>query len=156
MQGLEGIRVLELGGGVAAGYTTKLLADLGAEVVKVEPSDGDPVRHRGPWRPGDEGNPTTGDHAMPTMGTFIQLLPKGFKTAPYRATDATVFCAAEGKGRTRIGTTVFEWQAKDIFVAPSWHWTEHEALDGEAVLFSFSDRPVQEKIGVWREARGNT
>jgi len=30
----------------------------------------------------------------------------------------------------------------------------HEA-DGECVLFSFSDRPVQERIGVWREDRGN-
>jgi gentisate 1,2-dioxygenase len=25
----------------------------------------------------------------------------------------------------------------------------------EAVLFSFSDRVVQEKLGLWREARGN-
>jgi gentisate 1,2-dioxygenase len=27
--------------------------------------------------------------------------------------------------------------------------------EAESVLFSFSDRPVQEKIGVWREDRGN-
>ena len=26
----------------------------------------------------------------------------------------------------------------------------------EAVLFSFSDRLVQEKLGLWREARGNS
>jgi len=25
----------------------------------------------------------------------------------------------------------------------------------EAVLFSYSDRPVQEKLGLWREQRGN-
>ena len=43
-------------------------------------------------------NPETGDFAMPTIGTFIQLLPKGFKTARYRSTDATVFAAIEGKG----------------------------------------------------------
>ncbi|MCC6434483.1 MAG: CoA transferase [Acidimicrobiales bacterium] len=66
MQGLEGIRVLELGGGVAAGYATKLLADLGAEVVKVEASGGDPVRRRGPWRPGLEDDPDTG-------GLFVYL-----------------------------------------------------------------------------------
>ena len=30
----------------------------------------------------------------------------------------------------------------------------HQAA-GEAVLFSFSDRVVQEKLGLWREARGN-
>jgi gentisate 1,2-dioxygenase len=100
-------------------------------------------------------NPTTGDHAMPTMGTFIQLLPKGFKTSRYRATDATVFVAVEGKGRTRIGEETFAWGPKDIFVAPSWKPIVHEAEDGDCVLFSFSDRPVQEKIGVWREDRGN-
>jgi gentisate 1,2-dioxygenase len=99
-------------------------------------------------------NPVTGDHAMPTMGTFIQLLPKGFKSARYRSTDATVFAAVEGRGRTRIGEEVFAWGPKDIFVVPSWKPLVHE-VDEEAVLFSFSDRPVQEKIGVWREDRGN-
>jgi gentisate 1,2-dioxygenase len=99
-------------------------------------------------------NPVTGDHAMPTMGTFIQLLPKGFKTARYRSTDATVFVAMEGSGRSRIGDEDFAWGPKDIFVVPSWKAVTHEA-DAESVLFSFSDRPVQEKIGVWREDRGN-
>jgi gentisate 1,2-dioxygenase len=99
-------------------------------------------------------NPVTGDHAMPTMGTFIQLLPKGFRTSHYRATDATVFVAVEGSGRTRVGDTTLTWGPKDIFVVPSWKPVVHET-DGESVLFSFSDRPVQEKIGVWREARGN-
>jgi gentisate 1,2-dioxygenase len=99
-------------------------------------------------------NPVTGDHAMPTMGTFIQLLPKGFTSARYRATDATVFAAIEGRGRTRIGEQVFAWGPKDIFVVPSWKPVVHEA-EAESVLFSFSDRPVQEKIGVWREDRGN-
>ena len=99
-------------------------------------------------------NPTTGDHDIPTLGTFIQLLPKGFKTARYRATDATVFVAMEGHGRTRIGEETIDWTPKDIFVAPSWKPVTHEAEE-ESVLFSFSDRPVQEKIGVWREDRGN-
>jgi gentisate 1,2-dioxygenase len=99
-------------------------------------------------------NPVTGDHAMPTMGTFIQLLPKGFKTARYRSTDATVFAAIEGKGRTRIGDETFEWGPRDIFVVPSWRWVTHEA-DADSVLFSFSDRPVQQKLDLFREDRGN-
>ena len=99
-------------------------------------------------------NPLTGDHAMPTMATFIQSLPKGFRTNRYRSTDAAVFVAMEGTGRTRVGDTTLEWGPKDIFVVPSWRPVVHEA-DGECVLFSFSDRALQEKIGIWREARGN-
>jgi gentisate 1,2-dioxygenase len=99
-------------------------------------------------------NPVTGGHAMPSIGTFIQLLPKGFKTARYRSTDATVYTVVEGHGRTRVGEEDFTWGPKDIFVVPSWKPVVHEAEE-ESVLFSFSDRPVQEKIGVWREDRGN-
>src|SRR5947208_592217 len=95
-----------------------------------------------------------GDFAMPTIGTFIQMLPKGFKTARYRSTDATVFAAIEGKGRTRIGDQTFEWGARDLFVVPSWQWVTHEA-DTDSVLFSFSDRPVQQKLDLFREDRGN-
>ena len=47
---LSGISVLELGSMVAAPYCAKLLADLGADVVKVEPPGlGDPARRRGPF-----------------------------------------------------------------------------------------------------------
>ncbi|MET0258050.1 MAG: CoA transferase, partial [Methylobacterium sp.] len=41
---LNGLRVLEIGHFVAAPFCTRLLADLGADVVKVEPLGGDPVR----------------------------------------------------------------------------------------------------------------
>jgi len=47
---LDGYRILEVGTGVGAAYATKLLADLGADVVKIEPpGSGDPVRRRGPF-----------------------------------------------------------------------------------------------------------
>lgn len=99
-------------------------------------------------------NPATGGPAIPTMGTFLQLLPKGFATRRYRSTDATVFCCLEGAGRTRIGDAEIDWGPRDVFVAPSWHPVSHAPAE-ESVLFSFSDRPVQEKLGLWREDRGN-
>ena len=99
-------------------------------------------------------NPQTGDYAMPTIGTFLQLLPKGMTTSRYRATDATVYTCVEGHGTTKVGDTVLEWGPRDVFVVPSWRWTTHSVSE-DAVLFSFSDRPIQEKIGLFREDRAN-
>src|SRR5215204_6138280 len=56
MGALEGLRVVQVGGGVAAGYCAKLLADLGADVVTVEPPGGDATRRAGPF-PGDVPHP---------------------------------------------------------------------------------------------------
>ena len=49
MQGLDGVKVIELGHMVSAAYATKLMADLGAEVIKVEEPGGDLARQRGPF-----------------------------------------------------------------------------------------------------------
>ena len=59
------LRVLELGRGVSAAYAAKLLGDHGADVVKVEPPQGDVARRRGPF-PGDVANPEA-------SGTFLAL-----------------------------------------------------------------------------------
>lgn len=99
-------------------------------------------------------NPVDGGYAMPTIATFMQLLPKGFTTTPYRATDGMVHAVVEGRGRTVVGNTVLDWGPRDVFVVPGWARHHHEAAD-DAVLFSFSDRPVQQKLGLWREQRGN-
>src|SRR3954469_22857915 len=44
-----GLRVVELAGDPAGEHVGKLLADLGADVVKVEPEDGSPTRRIGPF-----------------------------------------------------------------------------------------------------------
>jgi gentisate 1,2-dioxygenase len=97
-------------------------------------------------------HPRTGDWAMPTMGPAIQLVPKGFATAPYRGTDGTIFAVAEGHGTAKLGQTDFALSPRDVFVCPPWAWRSFKA-DGDLVLFQFSDRPVQEKLGLWREER---
>ena len=65
MRGLEGVRVLELGEMVSAAYASKLIGDLGAEVIKVEEPGGDPARQRGPF-PDDRVDPEK-------SGTFLAL-----------------------------------------------------------------------------------
>jgi gentisate 1,2-dioxygenase len=95
-------------------------------------------------------NPATGGPAMPTMGAYIQLLAKGFSGHPYRSTDGTVYSVIEGSGRAVIGGEAFEFTARDTFVVPSWQSCALSASE-ETVLFSYSDRPVQRALGLWRE-----
>jgi CoA:oxalate CoA-transferase len=62
---LEGLTVVELNTTQAAAYGSKLMADLGAEVIKVEPPHGDPARAFGPY-PHHEPHPEG-------SGTFLYL-----------------------------------------------------------------------------------
>ena len=61
---LDGIRVLDLGTEVSGPFCSKLLADYGAEVIKVEPpGEGDPARRMGPFV-GDDPHP---DKSIPFL-----------------------------------------------------------------------------------------
>ncbi|HLX05749.1 MAG TPA: CoA transferase, partial [Candidatus Binatus sp.] len=51
---LSDVRVVDLTHLIAGPYATKLLADMGADVVKVEPPRGDGGRRLGPHRVVDE------------------------------------------------------------------------------------------------------
>jgi gentisate 1,2-dioxygenase len=95
-------------------------------------------------------NPASGGYPLPTIGAFMQLLPKGFKGQASRQTDGAIYAVVEGQGRSVIAGTTYEWGPRDIFVVPSWAPVSHEATS-EAVLFSMSDRPAQQALGFWRE-----
>ncbi|MBN9472450.1 MAG: gentisate 1,2-dioxygenase [Bordetella sp. SCN 67-23] len=98
-------------------------------------------------------NPVTGGWPMPTMGTFLQYLPAGFDGAAYRSTDATVYAVREGSGTCRIDGRELRFGQRDVFVCPSWMpYTLH--ADADTVLFSFSDRPAQQSLDIWRELAG--
>jgi gentisate 1,2-dioxygenase len=97
-------------------------------------------------------HPQTGGWALPTMGPAVQLVPKGFTTQNYRSTDGAIFAVADGSGTARIGDTSYALSHNDVFVVPPWAWHTFEAKD-DLVLFTFTDRPVQEKLGLWREER---
>lgn len=98
-------------------------------------------------------NPATGGWAMPTIATCLQLLPAGFLGQPARSTDASVYSVVEGSGVAQIGDRRFAFEAKDLFVVPSWAELRLEAGATDCVLFSFSDRPVQQALGILRESR---
>jgi len=95
-------------------------------------------------------NPLTGGAPMPTMATYLQLLPKSFRGKGHRATDGAIYSVVEGQGTAEIDGQRFAFQPQDTFVVPSWATLRLEA-DEETVLFSFSDRPVQDAIGIHRE-----
>ena len=69
-----------------------------------------------------------------------------------RSTDGTVYVCLEGGGEVQVGDTTWRIQPNDVFVVPSWHTLQVRA-DQDTVLFSFSDRPVQQAMGLWREER---
>ena len=90
---LAGLRVVECGQGVSAAFATKLMADLGATVIKVEPPGGDVARRRGPF-PGHQPD-------LEHSGLFIYLnggklgVTLDLTDAPQRATFARLLADAD-------------------------------------------------------------
>ncbi len=95
-------------------------------------------------------DPTTGGPAIPTLSTFLQLLPQGFATAPYRTTASGIATVVRGRGCVTIGARTFEYEPKDLWAVPSWQPVSIAAAE-ETVLFCASDEAVHRKLGVWRE-----
>jgi gentisate 1,2-dioxygenase len=95
-------------------------------------------------------NPLDGGWAMPTIASWIALLPVGFETVPVRSTDGLIVAVAEGHGTAQIGETVLDFGPKDVFVLPNWQARRFRATE-DCVLFVCSDRAAQEKLGLWRE-----
>jgi len=102
-------------------------------------------------------NPLTGGAPMPTMATFMQLLPAGFSGKAWRQTDGAVYSVVEGEGQVTIGAPggagqVYSFGPRDHFVVPSWHTARFQSERG-CVLFSYSDRPVHQALGIHQEER---
>ncbi|KYO53348.1 gentisate 1,2-dioxygenase (plasmid) [Tistrella mobilis] len=96
-------------------------------------------------------NPATGGPVMPTIAAHVRLLPAGFETRPRRSSDGTVYVVVEGRGEARVGDEVFTLAERDLLVVPSWREVTIRA-DSRLVLFGYSDRAAQEKLGLYREA----
>lgn len=98
-------------------------------------------------------NPADGGPIMPTISAHVRHVPAGFTTSPRRSTDATIFVVVEGAGLAMVGEIEHRLTEGDIFVVPSWDALVVEA-SCDLVLFGYSDRAAQEKLGLYREKRG--
>jgi gentisate 1,2-dioxygenase len=98
-------------------------------------------------------NPTTGAAPLATMGAEAHWLRPGQVVSVGRSTASRVFHVIEGAGRSRIGDVELAWEPGDTFVAPPWHWIEHDnaAASEPACLFSFNDEPAVRALGLWQE-----
>jgi gentisate 1,2-dioxygenase len=97
-------------------------------------------------------NPATGASPMPTIGAFAQLLPEGFEGRSHRSTDGTIYVCLDGACEAILDDKTIELAPNDVLVVPSWHALRLRTTTG-AELFSFSDRPVHQALGFWREER---
>jgi gentisate 1,2-dioxygenase len=97
-------------------------------------------------------NPATAGPVMATMSAFGQVVPKGMTTNPVQQTDGAVYALCEGTGRVVIDDVELEIGPRDVFVVPSWAKLQITA-DDQLILFSFSDKAVQEKIALWRQKK---
>lgn len=90
---LDGIRVLEFCSRIGGAYCTKLMADMGAEVIKIEPpAKGDDARRRGPFQ-GNNPHPEKSGHFL-----FLNSSKLGITLDP----------------RNKAGSDIFKSLVKDI------------------------------------------
>jgi gentisate 1,2-dioxygenase len=98
-------------------------------------------------------NPVTGGSTFPTFSCWIQMLDAGKETQEHRHTSSQLYYVVEGSGVSEVAGEKLEWETGDFFVVPNWSWHRHRnsSASVHAVLFSTTDRPLQEAIGVYRE-----
>jgi gentisate 1,2-dioxygenase len=98
-------------------------------------------------------DPKTGAPPMNVMAAFLQLIPAHWAGAQYRSTDSAMFVVVEGEGVAEVGGRRWQIAPNDIFVVPAWAWTSFATGAADLVLFSLSDRTIQQHLGFWREER---
>lgn len=95
-------------------------------------------------------NPSTGGAVMPTISAHVRSFPAGFESRVRRSTEGAVFTVVEGHGEVEIDGESFVLSERDIVVVPTWKSARWRAKS-KMVLFAYSDRVVQEKLGLYRE-----
>ena len=97
-------------------------------------------------------NPATGSHTFPTLSCCIQMLRAGEKTQAHRHTSGAAYHVVRGEGTSFVGPAELRWEAGDCFVVPPWYSHKHEnrSSKSDAILFSITDSPILESLGLLR------
>ena len=93
MSALDGLRVLEGSYGIATAYAGKLLRDQGAEVVKLEPAAGNPLRH---W---SAASPDTAADGTGALAAFLDVGKASVTVTTHGERDAVLVGTALGRRR---------------------------------------------------------
>ncbi len=97
-------------------------------------------------------NPVTGEPALPTIGTRLQMLRPGTHTRAHRHTGSAVYYVIRGEGATIINGQRYDWAKGDFLALPPWATHEHlNTGKSEVLLFQVNDLPALEKLGFYRE-----
>jgi 1-hydroxy-2-naphthoate dioxygenase len=106
-------------------------------------------------------HPLTGGPTMPTIGCWVQMIPPGETTKAHRHTSSTIYHVIQGQGITSVrkskgAAKELAWGAHDCFFVPSWNWHYFKNASSKepAIIFSVTDRPVLESLGLFREEQG--
>jgi gentisate 1,2-dioxygenase len=121
------------------------------ESLRAVAASGDPDPHLGHAL--EFTNPADGGPVMPTISAHVRLLPAGFTSRPRASTDGTIFVVVEGSGSAQVDGKTVLLAVRDTVVVPSWREIVWQA-DADLVLFGYSDRTAQEKLGLFRERLG--
>ncbi len=129
---LSDVVVLELATGVAGPYCARLLADLGAQVIKVEPRDGDPARAELPLVGGES--------------AFFAWLAAGKRSAALAVDDARIERLAahadivvhseRGEAADRLEERLADANERAVVVSLSPYGRSGERADWEATSFT--------------------
>lgn len=155
---LAGVRVIDLGQYLPGPYAAQILADLGAEVVKVEPPEGDPLRRLGPA----DSDGTTAAYKLLTAGKSVVRLDlksdggrASFEALVARA-DALVesyrpgVLAKLGLGPERlralnprlVHASLSGWGCTGPYARRAGHDMNYMAIGGGLVASGSEERPV--------------
>ncbi|HWU04736.1 MAG TPA: gentisate 1,2-dioxygenase [Novosphingobium sp.] len=95
-------------------------------------------------------NPADGGSIMPTISAQVTLVPAGYETRPRRQSAGSVLVVVEGQGTARIAGQDVALKPRDLVVVPAWAALELQA-SSELVLFAYSDKAAQARLGLYRE-----